>query len=480
MTDMKQTESTQKTKLNTAEDGDPSRARVIISPEKTSTTDEADSDGIVAAPKQKSSSRQKRNWLLILGAIALLTGGVFGWRAWQSRNAESQSPAAQMGARAIPVRLSTVSTDTIEESSEFVANLESRRSVSLVPQIQGRVSQIYVKPGDEVKAGTPIIQINQQEQQAAVRSAQAAAAAARSQVANARASIRSLEAQRQSNLSQLQLSQQQYERYSRLANQGAVSRETRDEYLNQLQAARSSLGAINQQIEAEKASLAEAQQSVQQAQANTQQSQAQLQYFQINAPFAGTVGDIPVKLGEFVNSSTALTTITQNRPLEVNISIPYNRAAGVKVGTPVKILNDEGGAIATSRVFFISPQTSNETQSVLIKALFENSQNQLRANSFVQARVIWNQQPGVLIPTTAVSRVAGQTFVYVAQPGQQPGQRQLIARQKPVKLGEIQGDRYQVIEGLKPGETIVVSGLLNLRDGATITPAPALNGGKTK
>lgn len=482
---MKHSESAEDVKPNRSEAREPSHAGVAVSPDKTSATDEADSDAIVAPPKRKSLSKQKRNWALILGAIALLIGGVFGWRAWQSHNAQNQSPPGQSQARAIPVRIATVNSGTIEESSDFVANLDSRRAVTLAPQVQGRISQFLVRPGDEVKAGAPIIQINQQQQQAAVRSAQAAAAAARSQVANAGANIRALEAERRSNLSQLQLSQRQYERYSRLANEGAVSRETRDQYLNQLQAARSSVAQIDQQIEAQRAAQAQAQQSVQQAQANIQQSQAQLQYFQITAPFAGTVGNIPVKLGDLVSSSTVLTTITQNRPLEVNISIPYERAADVKIGTTVELLNEQGEAIGTSRVFFISPQTANETQSVLIKALFDNSQNQLRANSSLQARVIWNRRPGVLIPTTAVSRVAGQTFIYVAetpprqgQPQTAPqgqGQTQLVARQKPVKLGGIQGDNYQVLEGLQPGERIVVSGLLNLRDGVPITPAPAQN-----
>jgi multidrug efflux pump subunit AcrA (membrane-fusion protein) len=84
-----------------------------------------------------------------------------------------------------------------------------------------------------------------------------------------------------------------------------------------------------------------------------------------------------------------------------------------------------------------------------------------------EPKVIWNTRPGILIPTTAISRVAGENFVFVAE-GQGPSK--LIARQKPVKLGEIQGNKYRVLEGLKQGEKIVVSGLLNLTDGAPIIP----------
>ncbi|MUG93337.1 efflux RND transporter periplasmic adaptor subunit [Scytonema sp. UIC 10036] len=476
---MKHFEDTKQTRAGT-QDGKDSRFSVVVLPQtqeeidqQTSTADEADIDDTSPETDRKPPSPKKRNWLLTLGAIALLIGGVFGWRWWQNNNAQEQSPPGQSQSQAVPVRISTVQTATIRDSAEFVANLESRRAVTLQPETQGRVSQIFVKPGNQVQTGTPIIQINPDEQQAALSGATAAVAAAQAEVKSARATLSSLEAERLSNQSQLKLSQEQYQRYSNLATQGAVSRETRDQYFNELQAARSSLAAINKRIEAQGAVVAQSEKAVQQAQANAQQSQAQLQNYRVTAPFAGTVGNIPVKVGDIVTTSTQLTTITQNQPLEVNISIPLQQAPRVRVGTPVQLLNPQGQNIGTSKVFFISPQTANDTQSVLIKALFDNAKGQLRADSFVRARVIWEQRPGVLIPTEAISRVAGQTFVYVAQQQEQnqQGQAQLIARQKLVKLGDIQGNSYQVLEGLKPGEKIIVAGLFNLRDGAPITPA---------
>jgi RND family efflux transporter MFP subunit len=319
--------------------------------------------------------------------------------------------------------------------------------------------------------------VNPEEQQAAVSSVTSAAQAARSQVENARATLRSLEAERLSNVSDVQLNQREYERYSSLAEEGAVARQIRDQYTNRLQTARASLGAINQQIEAQRSAVAQAEQQLQQAQANIKQEQVQLQYYRISAPFAGTISDIPVKVGDFVDTSTQLTTITQNRPLEVNISVPIERAPQLRLGMPVELLDEQDRSVGTSRISFISPNTTNDTQSVLIKSLFDNSRNQLRADQYVRARVIWNQRFGVLIPVTAVTRLGGETFVYVAQT-QQPSQQgqsqqaqpQLIARQKRVKLGTIQGNNYQVIGGLEPGERIVVSGILNLRDGAPIVP----------
>jgi RND family efflux transporter MFP subunit len=386
----------------------------------------------------------------------------------------NQSPPAAAQPQAVGVKLAAVEAATIDESSDYIASLESRRSVTLQPRIQGQISRIFVTAGDEVKAGTPIIQVDAREQQAAVSSVSAAVAAAQAELESSRATLKSLEAQRQSNLSDVKLNQQEYERYSSLATQGAVSQQTRDQYGNRLDAARSSLSAINAQIQAQQAAVSQAEKALLQAQANAEAQQVQLQYYQISAPFAGTVGNIPVKVGDFVNTSTQLTNITQNRPLEVNISVPIERASQLRPGMPVELLDGQGRSVGTSKIFFIAPNTANSTQSVLIKSLFDNAMGQLRADQYLRAKVIWNRRPGVLVPTTAVTRLGGESFVYVAEApaNYTQGQPQLVARQKPVKLGDIRGNNYQVLEGLKPGERIVVSGILNLQDGVPIIPAP--------
>ena len=445
-------------------------------------------DTVENSSPQPARPRGRGLWRWLLLALLLVGGGIALWRLLTPA---SEAPAAnESQPQETRVKLSPVQTATVSESSEFIANLESRQSVTLQPQIEGKISQIFVRAGDEVAAGKPIIQVAPEEQQAEVSSVTAAAGAARSQVANARATLKSLEAERLSNLSDVQFNQKEYERYSRLAEQGAVARSRADEYTNRIQTARAQLATTEAEIQAQQSAVAEAEQAVQEAQANIRGRQAQLQYYRITSPFAGTVGNIPVKVGDFVETSTQLTTITQNRPLEVEILVPIERAPELRPGMSVELLNGEGKSVGTSRVFFIAPNTATNTQSVLIKSLFDNSRGQLRADQYVRARVIWNQSPGVLIPTTAVSRLGGETFVYVAQEQtqqeqtqqeqsqqeqsqqeqSQPSEPQLVARQKVVKLGAIQGNNYQVLEGLKPGERLIVSGILSLRDGAAITP----------
>jgi multidrug efflux pump subunit AcrA (membrane-fusion protein) len=88
----------------------------------------------------------------------------------------------------------------------------------------------------------------------------------------------------------------------------------------------------------------------------------------------------------------------------------------------------------------------------------------------VEARIVWDQGSGVLIPTSAVLQVSGKSFAYVAETDKSQGETRQVARMRPVKLGEIQEQDYQVIDGLKPGENLVVSGILRLRDGVPIQP----------
>ncbi|MDZ7958751.1 MAG: efflux RND transporter periplasmic adaptor subunit [Aulosira sp. DedQUE10] len=413
---------------------------------------------------------QQRRWLwLLLAALLLLGGGAaIVWRLVTQQPQTAPTNAQPPGVR---VKLATVQTGTIQDSSDFIANLESRRSVRLQPRIQGQVTQIFVRSGDLVTEGTPIIQIDPRQQQAAVSGLNAGAQGAKAQLQNALATLKSLQADRLSNVADVKLNQQDYDRYVSLAEQGAVPRQTRDQYANRLATSKAQLNAIDSKIQAQQASVSQAEQALQQAQSNTKQQVVELQYYKITAPFAGTVGDIPVKVGDFVNTSTQLASITQNQPLEVNISVPLERGAQLRKGLPVEVMDAQGQPLGKSRIFFISPSVGNGTQAIQVKSLLNNSQGRLRADQLVRAKVIWTQKSGVLIPTTAVSRVAGETFVYIAQTENNPqGKPQLIAKQKRVKLGNIQGNNYQVLEGLQPEEKIIVSGLLNLRDGVPVIP----------
>ncbi|MEH1780905.1 MAG: efflux RND transporter periplasmic adaptor subunit [Nostoc sp.] len=409
----------------------------------------------------------KRRWLwLFLAALLLLGGGAtIVWRLLAPQNSAPSTANAQP--QGVRVKVSTVQSGIIEESSDFIASLKSQRSVTLQPKIQGQVTQILVKSGDPVPKGAAILQVDRTPQ-AAIALNNTVPQAFLLQLANARAILKSLEAERPSYVANVRLYQQNYEKFVNLAEQGAISRQTSNQFADRLANAKTSLDAIDSRIQAQRATILQAEKSLQQANVNQTQ---QIQYDKITAPFSGTIGNIAVKVGDLVNTSTQLVNITQNRPLEVNISVPIQQGSQLRKGMPVEVMNTQGQKLGRSRVFFIAPNASNETQTILIKALFDNPNGQLHADQLVRARVFWNQRPGVLIPTTAMTRIAGNTFVYVVETEKSPqGISQPVARQRPVKLGEIKGNNYQVIEGLQPEDKVIISGLLNLRDGVAIVP----------
>ncbi|MEH2212078.1 efflux RND transporter periplasmic adaptor subunit [Nostoc sp.] len=410
----------------------------------------------------------KRRWLwLSLAALLLLGGGAtLVWRLLTPQNSAPSTANAQP--QGVRVKISTVQSGIIEESSDFIASLKSLRSVTLQPRMQGQVTQILVKSGDPIVEGAAILQVDP-TRPAGISGSNTVPQAFLVQLANARATLKSLEAERPSYVANVQLYQQNYEKFVSLAEQGAVSRQTSNQFANRLANAKTSLDAIDSRIQAQRAAILQAEKSLQQSNVNTQTQQPQSD--KITAPFSGTVGNIPVKVGDLVNTSTPLVNITQNRPLEVNISVPLQQGPQLRKGMPVEVMNTQGQKLGRSRIFFIAPNASNETQTILIKALFDNTNGQLRADQLVRARVFWNQRPGVLIPTTAMTRVGGDTFVYVVETETSPqGVSQQVARQRRVKLGEIKGNNYQVIEGLQPEDKIIISGLLNLRDGVAIVP----------
>ncbi|MBN4000361.1 efflux RND transporter periplasmic adaptor subunit [Nostoc sp. LPT] len=409
----------------------------------------------------------KRRWLWLSLAVLLFLGGgaTLVWRLLTPQNSAPLTVNAQP--QGVRVKISTVQNGIIEESSDFIASLKSLRSVTLQPRIQGQVTQILVKSGDPIVERAAILQVDPTPQAAIARNNNLPQAFLM-QLANARATLKSLETERPSYVANVQLYQQNYEKFVSLAEQGAVSRQTSNQFANRLANAKTSLDAIDSRIQAQRATILQAEKSLQQSNVNTQTQQPQSD--KITAPFSGTVGNIPVKVGDIVNTSTPLVHITQNRPLEVNISVPLQQGPQLRKGMPVEVMNTQGQKLGRSRIFFIAPNASNETQTILIKALFDNTNGQLRADQLVRTRVFWNQRPGVLIPTTAMTRVGGDTFVYVVEKTSPQGVSQQVARQRRVKLGEIKGNNYQVIEGLQPEDKVIISGLLNLRDGVAIVP----------
>jgi RND family efflux transporter MFP subunit len=354
----------------------------------------------------------------------LLPPGVLAALALAGCAGEAAPPPAKPPA--VSVRLATVEAKPVQQFTEYVATVKSPRSTTLQPQVDGRIERILVRSGDRVTEGQPLFRLDQAQQVALLRSQEATLAARRADLEYAR---------------------QQHERMRKLADEGIVSRA-------QLDQARSALDGAKASVEA--------------LEADVREQQVRLRYFTVTAPVAGIVGDIPVRVGGYVTTDTTLTTIGQNATLEAYVSVPLEQAPDLALGLPVVLVDRQGGAIADSKIYFISPQVNDETQSVLVKTLVENASGGLRSDQFVRARIVWSTRQAPTVPVIAVTRMGGQTFAFVAQ--EENGG--LVARQRPIEVGEIVGNVYPVLKGLAPGDRVVVSGVQKLADGTPIAPQP--------
>lgn len=326
----------------------------------------------------------------------------------------------------MPVEIVTLATKPVEQSTEYVASLKSRRSSTIQPEVEGFVTRIAVRSGQSVSQGALLFEIDSAPEQAAL------------------ASMQSMRPMRESDV---EFARQQVARNKTLLGAGAISQREVEQFEAQLRAAEAQLKALDEQI---------------------RQQRSQLSYYRVTAPIAGTVGDIPVNVGDRVIRSTVLTTVNENDLLEVYINVPVQQAPQLKLGLPVRLIDDRGEVLATNKITFVSPNVETATQSVLAKAQLIEGRGQFRSDQFVKARVVWTTAPGLTIPVTAVIRVNAQFFAFVADKSAEG----LVAKQKPVQLGDIIGNDYIVQSGLAVGEQLIVSGLQKIRDGAPVTPAP--------
>jgi RND family efflux transporter MFP subunit len=336
---------------------------------------------------------------------------------------------AACGSKAAPpppppptVDVTTLQDSEVADATEYLAFLRSRTAATIQPQVGGQVTAILVQPGDVVEQNQPLVQIDPGRQTAAVAAA---------------------EAQRTSRRAALELAEQDLARVQKLVDKGAVPRQDLDNVRAAVDTTRADVIGLDAQITS---------------------NRVQLGYYKVVAPARGVIGDIPARIGDTVTPQTTLTTVTDNSVLEARVSVPVERANQITLATRIDIIDAAGHTIGSGTMKFASAQVTAETQSVLVKADVDNAKGALRSDQSVRARVVWTTHKGLRVPALAVTRLGGQSFVFVAT---QDAAR-LVAKQRPVKLGELVDNAYIVVEGLKPGERIITSNIQKLRDGAPI------------
>ncbi len=332
----------------------------------------------------------------------------------------------------MPVQVEIAHREPVKDFTQYIGTIRSRNSAVIQPQVEGHLTRILVRSGEHVRRGQQLMQIDPEKQQATVRTQ---------------------EANSQSRTAQLELAKSELERKRQLAAAGVISKAELDQ-------AQATYDASSADAKAVHSAVAE--------------QREQLRYYSITAPVAGTVGDIPVQVGDRVSTSTVLTTVDSGGGLEIYVNIPEEKARDIRIGEPVEIEGNEGTANYRTRVSFISPRVDQQNQLLLIKAAIPQNpgSSQFRNEQTVHANVIWKESPQVVLPFYAVSRLSGQLFAFVAQ----KGDKGTVARQVRLEAKDMYGNQYVVTSGVKEGDEVIVSGVQMLVDGMPVQPMAAQNG----
>jgi len=358
--------------------------------------------------------------------LLALSAGVFVCGCQKS--AADNAPRAS--APAMPVQVQIAPAVKIPDTSEYLSILKSRHSAAINPQVEGQITRIFVKSGDHVRAGSPLLQIDPLKQEATVNSQEASRAAQEANLRYAKVSL---------------------ERAQKLFDAGVISKQEMDNAQTNYEAALAQVKALDEQVK---------------------QQKVELHYYSVTSPMDGIVGDIPVHMGDRVTVATMLTTIDEPGALEAYVYVPAERARNLKAGLPVRLLDTAGNSASETRITFVSPQVDPDTQSVLAKTTVENSHGKFRIAQQVRAQITWGVHEGPVIPVLAVLRINGQFFAFVSV----NDGKGTVARQRLLKLGNTVGNDFAVLDGLKPGDHIIVSGTQFLRDGMPVTEQIQSNG----
>ena len=345
------------------------------------------------------------------------------------------------------VQVETIGEASFSPTIEVVSVLASTTDVTLRPEADGRVVKILATQGQRVKAGQPILVLDNVQPRAELNSS---VAEARKDRVNA-------------------------ERYIFLNQQGAVSTRDRDFY-------------VTQAIQSSQTVRADA---------------ATLGYKYVTAPIAGEIGDLDsVKLGDYIRQGQAITGIVDNSTLWTLMDVPATQASGVRLGQAVLLqsqgnppVNGSGKVVFISPYFGVSGSTSSPN-TVLVKAEFPNLTGKLKTGQSVRNRIITGTSRKLSVPVQAVMMQAQQPFVYRIFPLSQvlpkikastqipPAQKQKlealppqtpIVVQTPVRLGQLENNSYPLLSGLRAGDRVVVSNTALLRTGMPVTLANGSN-----
>jgi multidrug efflux system membrane fusion protein len=373
----------------------------------------------------RTTGRRPRTilWFVIVSLLlAIVLGGFYGFNRFREQAiatyfANNKPPPAQISA-------AEVKTETVPRFATGIGSVTAIHQVTINPEVGGRVDKIFFEPGASVKAGDPLVQLND--------------APDRGDLANYEAQAR---------WAAITL-----EHSSQLAQHQFAARETVDQKQSQLDQAKAQIikteALINQKL--------------------------------IRAPFSGQLGMRQIEVGQYLTPGAPIVTLTDLSMLYVNFTLPSQMRAQITVGQSVNVTADAfPGRSFTAEVTTIEPQVSADTRTMMIQATMKNPGNALLPGMFVNAAVVLPPQPDVVVlPETAVDYTLYGDSVYVIREDGKDAKGDPILKvaRTPVKTGARWGGKVAIVSGLQPGQRVVAAGQVKLQDGVQVavtgSPAP--------
>lgn len=381
--------------------------------------------------------------LILVGAVAL-AGGIYWTQAQNTPKPPAGQTQAQGGSGAggaggnrggnvnrppVPVTVDTVQKGPMALRVDAVGTAQPVASVSLKTRVDAQIETIHVADGAIVRAGDKLVKLDSRQIEAQIKQTEANIA---------------------KDMAAVEQAERDVARLTDLLNRGSGTQLNVDNARTQLAGARAVLAAD---------------------QALLENQRVQLSWYTLTAPISGRVGTFNAKAGNIVragdNSATGIiATIVQTSPIYVAFSIPQTALPQVREALQsgqgeVRATPQGGQRSATGRISVIDNTIDGATGTIMIRALFENTDDILWPGQLCNVRVTLRSEPDtVSIPRTATQSGQRGNFVYVVENG--------VARMRPVKVGRFQDGRDVIVEGLQGGETVVSDGALLLTDGARV------------
>jgi len=387
----------------------------------------AEPGGVVSKSTRRSRLRPLL-WLLLVAAIVAAGIRYFPWPDTQPKNS-GRPPAGAP----VPVGVATVEKGNMPVTLSQLGTVTPLAMVTVKTQISGYLMQVAFKEGQMVNKGDFLAQIDPRPYQVALAQAEGQLAKDQALLKNA----------------QLDLV-----RYNTLVAQNSVAKQTRDTQESLVGQNQATIKSDQAQIDAQKLNLT---------------------YCRIISPVTGRVGLRQVDAGNYVQTSdpNGIVVVTQLQPISVIFTLPEDNLPEVmkrvRAGATLPVTAfDRTGAneIAKGKLDTVDNQIDPTTGTVKLRAIFDNEQETLFPNQFVNVKLLVNTLPDAdIVPNSAIQRGAPGTFVYLVKPDR-------TATVQKVKLGPSDGQRIAVLSGLQPGDSVVIDGADRLRDGAKITVAP--------